>query len=592
LSIPPPGWINAAHRNGKLALGTMITEWKDGSTLCAKLLSSKESVMKLAQQMVTMALYYHFDGWLVNIENHINPALMDNLFTFLSLLTTGMHNALPWSKVIWYDSVTVDGNLKWQNALNKMNQPFFELCDGIFLNYLWKVPLLYATATFAGHRRGDVYVGVDVFGRKCYGDGGYNTNKALAVIKQASLSAAVFAPGWVYETQPKTQFFHNQDKFWLLLEPYCPVGEPHTLPIVSSFSRGCGEMMCVDGVLVHLGHWSNLSAQDLQPSFFSTMLRNDVRCGVLLESCSVDNSVAYYGGSSLRISGKLMTLKSNLPASLRLFRTEIDSTPLLVSYSVLKDDYHSSVSHFLQLQCTGNVLLLDPYDHCTGEGDVYGLPVSGELPLPDGWPTLSLCRLGAIPSPHSNLLQKIFTGNEHPSEKWNTEYFIISKAYLKGALTTIGLAVMPSLKQSHDFKLNLGELKVLDIKCISTQERMSFIENLQITDLVMCAEKMPLSFTVRWTVMNNSLDPITHCNVYATSLLGRSDEMKTHTWKGDCVYLGTAYANCFRLHGMHILSNDLTIHPFGLEVKVQSVTSTRRKPRVDNSDSVTIWFSD
>ena len=56
-------------------------------------------------------------------------------------------------------------------------RPFFELCDGIFLNYLWKVPLLYATATFAGHRRGDVYVGIDVFGRKCYGDGGYNTNK-------------------------------------------------------------------------------------------------------------------------------------------------------------------------------------------------------------------------------------------------------------------------------------------------------------------------------------------------------------------------------------------------------------------------------
>ena len=36
--------------------------------------------------------------------------------------------------------------------------------------------------------------------------------QALAVIKQASLSAAVFAPGWVYETQPKRQFFHNQDK--------------------------------------------------------------------------------------------------------------------------------------------------------------------------------------------------------------------------------------------------------------------------------------------------------------------------------------------------------------------------------------------
>ena len=35
--------------------------------------------MKLAQQMVTMALYYHFDGWLVNIENHINVSVLEYL---------------------------------------------------------------------------------------------------------------------------------------------------------------------------------------------------------------------------------------------------------------------------------------------------------------------------------------------------------------------------------------------------------------------------------------------------------------------------------------------------------------------------------
>ena len=40
----------------------------------------------------------------------------------LSLLTTGMHQACPGSKVIWYDSVTVDGELKWQNSLNQLNQ--------------------------------------------------------------------------------------------------------------------------------------------------------------------------------------------------------------------------------------------------------------------------------------------------------------------------------------------------------------------------------------------------------------------------------------------------------------------------------------
>lgn len=60
-------------------------------------------------------------------------------------------------------------------------RPFFELCDGIFLNYLWKVPQLQASATLAGHRKGDVYVGVDVFGRGCYGGGGYNTNKVYYI---------------------------------------------------------------------------------------------------------------------------------------------------------------------------------------------------------------------------------------------------------------------------------------------------------------------------------------------------------------------------------------------------------------------------
>jgi hypothetical protein len=37
--------------------------------------------------------------------------------------------------------------------------------------------------------------------------------QAMALIKQASLSAAVFAPGWVYETQQKSNFFDNQDKY-------------------------------------------------------------------------------------------------------------------------------------------------------------------------------------------------------------------------------------------------------------------------------------------------------------------------------------------------------------------------------------------
>lgn len=33
-----------------------------------------------------------------------------------------MHEANPVSQVIWYDSVTIEGKLDWQNELNELNR--------------------------------------------------------------------------------------------------------------------------------------------------------------------------------------------------------------------------------------------------------------------------------------------------------------------------------------------------------------------------------------------------------------------------------------------------------------------------------------
>ena len=52
---------------------------------------------------------------------------------------------------------------------------FFDLCDGIFLNYNWNEERLRSSSTLAGGRKGEVYVGIDVFGRGCPGGGGYNS---------------------------------------------------------------------------------------------------------------------------------------------------------------------------------------------------------------------------------------------------------------------------------------------------------------------------------------------------------------------------------------------------------------------------------
>ena len=59
---------------------------------------------------------------------------------------------------------------------------FFDACDGIFLNYTWSVlDLQHSTYISGGNRQHDIYVGLDVFGRGCFGGGGYNSYKVCNV---------------------------------------------------------------------------------------------------------------------------------------------------------------------------------------------------------------------------------------------------------------------------------------------------------------------------------------------------------------------------------------------------------------------------
>ena len=50
-----------------------------------------------------------------------------------------MRKHTPHSMVLWYDAVTTEGKLQWQDCLTDLNQPFFDACDGIFVNYTWQV---------------------------------------------------------------------------------------------------------------------------------------------------------------------------------------------------------------------------------------------------------------------------------------------------------------------------------------------------------------------------------------------------------------------------------------------------------------------
>ena len=62
-------------------------------------------------------------------------------------------------------------------------------------------------------------------------------------------------------------------RFWHLLGDTCYPKGVAGLPLVTSFGRGYGRMLAIDGEVVMHQNWTNHSAMDLQPSFISDVLQ-------------------------------------------------------------------------------------------------------------------------------------------------------------------------------------------------------------------------------------------------------------------------------------------------------------------------------
>ncbi|XP_058207318.1 cytosolic endo-beta-N-acetylglucosaminidase 1-like [Rhododendron vialii] len=345
VTLPPPCWTNAAHKHGVKVLGTFITEWDEGRVNANKLLATKESAHMYAERLTELASALGFDGWLLNMEVKLDVEKIPILTEFVNHLTKTMHDLVPGSLVIWYDSITVDGNLIWQNQLNQKNKPFFDVSDGIFLNYSWLEDYPKRSAAVAGDRKFDVYVGIDIFGRGTYGGGQWNTNVALDVIKSGNVSAALFAPGWVYETKQPPDFETAQNRWWSLVEKSWGIMQsyPLELPFYSNFDQGRGQHVAIDGGQVSSAPWNNLSSQSFLPCLNFSGDPSSDSIQVL-----VDFKEASYGG------GGNITFKGTLPDvgyfSTKLFHGELllGDLPVHFTYSA-KLDGNSLIGLSLEL---------------------------------------------------------------------------------------------------------------------------------------------------------------------------------------------------------------------------------------------------
>ncbi|NXF34714.1 ENASE acetylglucosaminidase, partial [Nyctibius bracteatus] len=439
VTIPPVCWTNAAHRNGVPVLGTFITEWTDGEKLCEAFLGGGEEAYRaVGEQLARIAQHYRFDGWLVNVENTLSAAAAGNLPPFLRHLTAEVHGAVPGGLVIWYDGVVQNGALKWQNELNEQNRVFFDACDGLFTNYNWKEEHLERTLGLAGLRHTDVYVGVDVFARGDVIGGGFDTDKSLRLIRQYGLSAAIFAPGWVYEHLGEENFLRNENKFWGSLAEYLLTHSICTLPLATSFSLGMGTSRFLDGKEEEARPWYDLSAQEIQPLYPEHGDRLSTSC------CLQD---AWCGGSSLRVQGTIDPGKERV--AIRLFSLQMPAPPklFLTLLYKLEGPHPDDLTVALELGTWNS-------------GTCHRDNVTS-LPEPNSWHHPRL-----LPAPPPGLA-KLFAACDRGSNGWTSRCYELElqDCSLRDLSLLVSLR-QPSPKETS-FTCLLGELRVLDAASVA-----------------------------------------------------------------------------------------------------------------------------
>lgn len=123
VTVPTLQFLNAAHKNGVKVLGTLIVEGTDGQkALYDDILSSREQVERVADSLVDVSKRLKFEGWLLNVEVPVDLPKISLLKHFVQYLTHKTHREVSQGKIIWYDSVTHEGKLSWQNELNDKNE--------------------------------------------------------------------------------------------------------------------------------------------------------------------------------------------------------------------------------------------------------------------------------------------------------------------------------------------------------------------------------------------------------------------------------------------------------------------------------------
>ena len=162
ICIPPPTWTNTMHRNGVKVLGTFVLESE--KIQIERMFEHSRGEYVVAKQLADMADAYGFDGWLLNVETELPQAMgILQLNRFIEQLRVSLG---PERKAVWYDALTIDNQVDYQNSLTEKNFPFALAAGSFFTNYKWTEKELGKARSTAERNRFDmtkVHFGIDVW---------------------------------------------------------------------------------------------------------------------------------------------------------------------------------------------------------------------------------------------------------------------------------------------------------------------------------------------------------------------------------------------------------------------------------------------
>jgi endo-beta-N-acetylglucosaminidase D len=308
---PPPNWIEAAHNNGVKIYGTIYFSPKayGGNIKLVNQLLQKNSSHEGfvgADQLITLAKTYGFDGWYINQETEGGNT---ETGVFIKEFCKYIQNKSD-IEIMWYDSMTTDGTINYQNKLNDLNGSFFQtkldnkhynkhymVSNSMLLNYGWSNDLLNESKDYAvslNRSPYDIYAGINItnfdFIKKIKGN-----------FENPITSLGLFNASWTYSSSSTyEEFYKKQSKLWSILKEYIPPKSVITkLPFITNFNTGQGQKYFYNGSIISDNEWSDISQQDIMPTWRDPIIKKD-HSYVSTDICYSD---AYIGGSCIRFDG-------------------------------------------------------------------------------------------------------------------------------------------------------------------------------------------------------------------------------------------------------------------------------------------------